>query len=93
MKDDAAEMVNAYPNWIQSFSKAALQRGAVQALQALAVKQHLQTGLVGERQHGTAQGLRRDIERQHDGLGRSRLRLRRVHGSRCGEQAQVNGQG
>ncbi|HEN8706082.1 SNF2-related protein [Pseudomonas sp. zbq_11] len=27
MKDDAAEMVNAYPNWIQSFSKAALQRG------------------------------------------------------------------
>ncbi|ELF6205385.1 DEAD/DEAH box helicase [Pseudomonas putida] len=27
MKQDAAEMVNAYPNWTQSFSKAALQRG------------------------------------------------------------------
>ena len=72
--------------------KAPLERGAAQPVQALAVEQHLQAGLVSERQHRTAEGLRRDIERQHGGLSRGSWRLR-IGRYGHGEQPQVNGQG
>jgi len=74
-------------------AEAAFERGAAQALQARAVEQHLQTGLVGKGQYGTAQGLRRDIEHPHRRLGSVHLRLHRIHGSGRGEQPQVDGQG
>ncbi|VVN45705.1 hypothetical protein PS663_05788 [Pseudomonas fluorescens] len=74
-------------------AETALDRGAAQPLQALAVEQHLQASLVGEGQHGTAKRLRGNIERQHSRLGSTRLRLRGIHRRDSSEHAQVNGQG
>lgn len=71
MKDDAAEMVNAYPNWIQSFSKAALQRGERYAEEGRAELE----GIHGPTITASCQGSGNNHYRQHIKL--------HVAGGRC----------